>query len=207
MELGEFLVEVVGVSASGVLAPGPLFIANLIHGARQGAKAGLKIAYGHTAVELPLVALLAVGVFSTFAFLDLYMNVISLLGGLAILGFAGFQVYSLRKIRDTAKLAGGKHGPFFSGIALTALNPFFLIWWFTAGLKIIADSQSFGVLAGIMLVFGFHIWMDYAWLIGTAHLSSKGTSLLRSKFYVFLILGLTGVLVYYGLSFIISSMT
>lgn len=207
MEIGEFLVEVVGVSVSGVLAPGPLFIANLIHGARHGAKAGLKVAYGHTAVELPLVALLSVGVFSAFAVLDSHLDIIGLLGGFAILVFAGFQIYSLRKIRDNPALAGGKRGPFFTGITLTALNPFFIIWWFTVGLKIIADSQSFGVVAGIALVFGFHIWMDYAWLIGTAHLSSKGASLLRSQYYVYLMLGLTGVLVYFGLNFIISSTT
>ena len=207
MELGEFLVEVVGVSASGVLAPGPLFIANLIHGARQGATAGIKIAYGHTAVELPLIALLAVGVVSTFTFSDSYLDAISLVGGVAILGFAGFQILSLRKVKDNPTLAGSKHGPFISGIALTALNPFFLIWWFTVGLKIIADSVSFGLLAGILLVFGFHIWMDYAWLIGTAYLTSRGASLLKSRYYVLLILGLTGVLVYFGLSFIISFLT
>lgn len=207
MELGGFLFEVVGVSASGVFAPGPLFIANLIHGARQGAKAGLKVAYGHTAVELPLIVLLAVGVVSTFAFLDSFLDAISLVGGVAILGFAGYQILSLRKNKDNPTLAGSKHGPFVSGIALTALNPFFLIWWFTVGLKIIADSQTFGVLAGIAFVFGFHIWMDFAWLIGTAYFSSKGSSLLKSKYYVVLVLSLTGVLVYFGLSFIISSMT
>ncbi|MGI0038091.1 MAG: LysE family translocator [Nitrososphaera sp.] len=206
MELGELLIEVVGVSASGVLAPGPLFIANLVHGARQGAKAGLKMAYGHSVIEFPLIVLLAVGVVSVFTFLNSYLDAIGLVGGFAILGFAAFQILSLRKIKDHPTLAGSKRqGPFITGVALTALNPFFLVWWLTVGLKVIADSLSFGVVAGIVLVFGFHIWMDYAWLIGTAYFSSRGAFLLKSKYYVLLIFGLTGVLVYFGLSFIISS--
>lgn len=208
MELGELMLEVVGVSASGVLAPGPLFIANLLHGARQGSKAGLKMAYGHTIVEFPLIALLAVGIVSSFTLLNSHLNTIGLVGGVAILGFAAFQVLSLRQIKDNLTLAGSKgRGPFFTGIVLTALNPFFLVWWLTVGLKVIADSLTFGVVAGIILVFGFHIWMDYVWLIGSAYLSSRGASLLKSKYYVLLVLGLTGALVYFGLNFIIASIT
>jgi threonine/homoserine/homoserine lactone efflux protein len=198
----------VGVSASGVLAPGPLFIANLLQGARQGSRAGLKMAYGHTIVEFPLIALLAVGIVSSFTLLNSHLDTIGLVGGVAILGFAAFQVLSLRQIKDNPTLAGSKgRGPFVTGIVLTALNPFFLVWWLTVGLKVIADSLTFGVVAGILLVFGFHIWMDYVWLTGSAYLSSRGASLLKSKYYVLLVLGLTGVLVYFGLNFIIASIT
>ena len=208
MELGELFLEVVGVSASGVLAPGPLFIANLLQGARQGSKAGLKMAYGHTFVEFPLIALLAVGIVSSFTLLNSHLDTIGLVGGVAILGFAAFQVLSLSQIKDNPTLAGSKgRGPFVTGIVLTALNPFFLVWWLTVGLKVIADSLTFGVVAGIILVFGFHIWMDYVWLTGSAYLSSRGASLLKSKYYVLLVLGLTGVLVYFGLNFIIASIT
>ena len=208
MELADFFIEVVAVSASGVLAPGPLFLANLLHGTRQGPKAGLKVAYGHTVVELPLIVLLAAGVLSSFVVLNSYSDAIGLIGGVAILGFAVMQILSLRKARgNPASVVSGGRGPFLTGIALTALNPFFLGWWLTVGLKIIADSLTFGVATGIILVFGFHIWMDYVWLIGTSYLAARGASMLKSKYYLIAMLALTGVLIYFGLTFILASLT
>jgi hypothetical protein len=44
--------------------------------------------------------------------------------------------------------------------------------------------------------------MDYAWLGGTAYLASKGAFVLKSKYYRTLLLGLTVVLIYYGVSFV-----
>ncbi|MFZ0894866.1 MAG: hypothetical protein WAZ77_10215 [Candidatus Nitrosopolaris sp.] len=51
----EFAGEVILVSASGVLSPGPLFFINIIYGSKQGITGGIKIAFGHTMVEFPLV--------------------------------------------------------------------------------------------------------------------------------------------------------
>ncbi|MCH2405204.1 MAG: LysE family translocator, partial [Nitrosopumilus sp.] len=64
VEILEFAVLVIVISASGVMAPGPLFAATVSYGLRKGTRAGLKIAIGHTIVELPLVILLGIGVFS-----------------------------------------------------------------------------------------------------------------------------------------------
>ncbi len=205
VEVWGFGLEVIAVSASGVLAPGPLFIANLLYGSRQGLSSGLKMAYGHTAVELPLIAVLAAGVFS-FAIATRYADVIGVIGGIAILVFAGLQVAGLINKRQSLSMGTGSKSPFLAGIALSALNPFFLIWWFTVGLKLVADSEPFGLAAGIGLLFGFHIWMDYAWLAGTAYLASKGSSVLKSRYYPILVLALVVVLVYYGIYFLLQSL-
>ena len=53
-----FAVTVIIISVSGVMSPGPLFTANIIHGLKEGASSGIKIAIGHTIVELPLIILL-----------------------------------------------------------------------------------------------------------------------------------------------------
>jgi len=206
MSVLDFGVEVIAISASGVLAPGPLFFANMLYGTRQGARAGLKMAYGHTVVELPLIILLAAGLF-TSAIAAQYAGTIGIIGGIGILGFAGLQIADVMKKKDlsatlsaTPSIAGGK-SPFIAGIALSALNPFFLIWWFTVGLKLISDSATFGLAAGIVILFGLHIWMDYAWLAGTAYLASKGSSVLKSKYYPLMLLGLAAILLYYGVYF------
>jgi threonine/homoserine/homoserine lactone efflux protein len=61
MNILEFAGEVILLSTSGVLSPGPLFLTNLIYESRQGAHAGIKIACGHIIVELPLIIILALG--------------------------------------------------------------------------------------------------------------------------------------------------
>ena len=48
--------------------------------------------------------------------------------------------------------------------------------------------------------------MDYAWLAGTAYLASKGSSVLKSKYYKMLLLALAGILVYYGIQFVASGL-
>lgn len=203
MNLLDFGIEVIALSASGVLTPGPLFFANLAYGTHHDKWSGIKIAYGHTAVELPLIIILAAGLF-TFDTAKKYASVVGLIGGIAILAFAGLQIASIIKEKrrhDTSSIAGNK-GPFIVGIALSALNPFFILWWFTVGSKLIVDSAAFGLATGVAILFALHIWMDYAWLASTAYLASKGAFVLKSKYYSTLLLGLTVVLIYYGLSFV-----
>lgn len=203
MNVLDFGIEVIAVSASGVLAPGPLFFANLAYGIRHDKWSGIRVAYGHTSVELPLIIILAVGLI-TLDTAKKYASAIGVIGGIAILAFAGFQIVSIIKQKrghDTPNFAGSKD-PFIVGIALSALNPFFIFWWLTVGLKLIADSAAFGVIPGLAMLFALHIWMDYAWLASTAYLASKGAFVLRSKYYPTLLLGLTAVLVYYGVSFV-----
>jgi threonine/homoserine/homoserine lactone efflux protein len=202
MELLDFGAQVIAISASGVLAPGPLFFTNMLYGTRQGARAGLKVAYGHTVVELPLIVLLAVGLFTSAAATQ-YAGTIGIVGGVGILGFAALQIAGVigkKNFQAASTMASGK-SPFVAGIALTALNPFFLVWWFTVGLKLIADSATFGLAAGIIILFALHIWMDHAWLAGTAYLASKGSLVLKSKYYPLVLLGLAAILLYYGVYF------
>jgi threonine/homoserine/homoserine lactone efflux protein len=205
MELLDFGVEVIAISASGVLAPGPLFFTNMLYGTRQGARAGLKVACGHTVVELPLIVLIAAGLFTTAAATQ-YAGTIGLIGGTGILGFAALQIAGIvrkKNIQALPAMASGK-SPIIAGIALSALNPFFLVWWFTVGLKLIADSATFGLAAGIVILFTLHIWMDYMWLAGTAYLASKGSSVIKSNYYPLLLLGLAAVLLYYGVYFMLT---
>ena len=89
----------------------------------------------------------------------------------------------------------------------SALNPFFLVWWFTAGLKLITDSAAFGLTSGVAILFGLHIWMDYAWLAATAYLASRGSSVLKSRYYPLLLLALAAVLVYYGITYVVHAVT
>jgi threonine/homoserine/homoserine lactone efflux protein len=204
-DLFSFAAEVVAVSASGVLAPGPLFVANMLYGTRQGAQSGIRVAHGHAVIEIVVIAIIAAGFFSASAFISEHSNAISIVGGAAMLAFAGLQIFTIVKKKEQA-FSASKKGPFAAGAALTALNPFFLAWWFTAGLKLVSDSAAFGPVTGVALLFGLHVWMDYAWLVLTAYLASQGTAILKSKYYRLLMVGLAAVLAYYGLQFMASGL-
>ncbi|MFZ0328618.1 MAG: LysE family transporter [Nitrososphaeraceae archaeon] len=217
MNTFEFAIEVILLSASGVLSPGPLFFANLIYGSTQGFRGGIKTAYGHTIVELPIIIILSIGLFHFSAPViasNEILRFIGLLGGITIIFLSVLQIRSIMARNKNNVVSGDIPGnrskyalgnkPIIGGILFSLLNPFFLVWWFTVGLKIISDSISlFGILLGSLAVFIFHIWMDYAWLGGTSYFAFRGISILTSRFYTVVLLGLNLLLLIYGLYWII----
>ena len=225
MSIMDFMVEVLFLSASGVLFPGPLFLANLICGSRTGIRAGFKIALGHTVVEFPLIILIALSLFgfSSFIFTNQSLRIIGILGGAAIIYFSISQIYDITKRGtnmqyDNNDKYSPQHrrfdkkislrGPFVIGIVFTALNPFFLVWWVTVGIKLVSDSISlFGVGLGVIFLFLLHIWMDYTWLGLTSYMIHKGSSIINTKFYFLFILSLSAILVSYGLYIILADTT
>lgn len=202
-QLFGFAILVVVISASGVMSPGPLFAANIFYGLKGGAKAGLKMAYGHTVVELPLVILLGIGAFSLETFPE-FRTYITMVGAIGLFAFAGIQLKQVLKNKIDV-INEPKHGPFLAGILLSALNPFFIIWWLTIGFKLISDSLIYWSFWGILIMFLLHIWMDYAWLSSTALVSSKVTKILSNRSFKFLVIGLSMVLVYFGITFLLDA--
>ena len=201
VQILEFALLVVGVSVSGVMAPGPMFAANVSYGLRYGARAGLKIAVGHTIVELPLVILLGIGVFSLEAFPE-FRTAISIVGAITLFVFAFLQIRSvLRKNKD--EYVKTKQGPIVVGIALSALNPFFIIWWLTIGFKLISDAMLIWAFAGILVMFALHIWMDFVWLGAVAWLAAKSSKIISNRNYKIIMIGLSGMLIYFGITFLI----
>lgn len=200
----EFGLTVIIVSTSGVLSPGPLFITNLLYGSKYGYKAGLKCSYGHTIVELPLILLLAFGVLSLEVFPS-FKPAISIIGGITLMAFAIMQVLAAirKKNQDAIKT---RHGPLLMGIIFSALNPFFIIWWLTIGMKMITDALLLASMFGLAFMFLAHIWMDYAWLTSIAHMGRKGVSIIGNRYYSLLLLGLSVVLFYLGANFIVEGM-
>lgn len=198
----EFALTVITISVSGVMSPGPLFTANVAYGIRGGWKTGIKMACGHTVVELPLVILLGIGAISFTAFPQ-FREYIAILGAISLFVFAGLQVRTTLRESSSGNLP--KHGPFFIGILFSVLNPFFLIWWITIGFKLISDAILLYSFVGIGIMFGFHIWMDYTWLGAVGFLSSRGKKILSTKNYKVFMIALSGVLVYFGINFLVQA--
>jgi len=201
LEIFNFLGLVIVISASGVMSPGPLFAANVMYGLREGKISGIKMAVGHTIVEFPLILLLGIGYFSIESIPEI-RTIITILGAIGLFGFAILQIRSVTKQEFSLETKSGQ-GPFMAGILLSALNPFFIIWWLTIGLILISESlQNFGII-GIVILFLFHIWMDYAWLFTIAIFSSKAKNYLSKRNFKIIIIGLSVVLIYFGIDFLL----
>ena len=197
----EFAILVIIVSVSGVMAPGPLFAANVSYGLKGGWKTGIKMAIGHTIVELPLVILLGIGVFSLEIFPE-FRTIIAIFGAFTLFGFAAMQIKTTLE-RKKEKETKPKQGPIVTGILFSALNPFFIVWWITIGFKLISDAMMIWAFAGILIVFVLHIWMDFAWLGITAFLASKSRKIISNRNYKIMMLGLSLTLIYFGITFLI----
>ena len=197
----EFAVLVIIISVSGVMSPGPLFAANITYGLKEGFRSGIKIAIGHSIVELPLVILLGIGAFSLEIFPE-FRVIISIFGAITLFGFAGMQIKSMFK-KNGGISTKPKHGPIITGILFSALNPFFIIWWLTIGLKLISDAMLVWAFAGVLIVFVFHIWMDFVWLGMVAFFASKSVKIISNRNYKIMIAGLSVVLIYFGIMFLI----
>lgn len=199
----EFGIMVMMISVSRVISTGPLFVTTVRYGVKEGWKAGLKIAYGHTFVALPVVVLLGFGNNLLVTFPP-FRQVISILGALSLFTFAALQIHGIMK--KSAVNFSSKYSPFLAGIFLTASNPNFFIWWFTIGFKLITDAMILYSYIGIIVVFAFHMWMDYAWLCGVGFLSRRGKKILSEKNYKIFMVSLSCALVYFGITFLLQGL-
>jgi len=209
----EFFFYVIIVSTSGVFSPGPLFFVNLFYGSKYGSIMGLKIAIGHTFVEFPLLVLLFYGVskFSDVSLSDSdILKIIGIVGGVFMIFFSFMQIYPV--IKNKSLETNNQYSKYaiknaiLVGMIFTGLNPFFLVWWSTIGLKLVSDSvNNFGYLNGIILLFFSHIWMDYFWLWITSFMSSKGRSIVKEKVYRILLLFFSTVIGIFGLNLLVTA--
>ena len=203
----EFSLQVILVSTSGVLSPGPLFFINILYGSKYGSFVGLKIASGHAIVEFPLIVALSYGLYSfsyTLHVSDVIFKVIGLIGGIFLLLFSILQIISILKDKSSnsqtiTNLKFNIKYPILAGFIFTILNPFFLLWWLTIGSKLISDSViNFGIVEGILLIFFSHIWMDYFWLWFTSFMINKGKSIIKEKVYRIFVFAISVILGIYG---------
>ena len=176
MEVFGFIATIIVLTASGALAPGPLFFATISHGTKHGAKTGIIFSIAHTVVEFSLIMLLALGLISV-ASEPTVKIVIGLVGGTVLIAFGAFQIrkYLISKPEALTKPKSSYKHLFLIGLAFTGLNPYFILWWLTVGAQLILMALGFAAILGVVLMFISHVWMDYVWLTGVSYFAKKGT--------------------------------
>jgi threonine/homoserine/homoserine lactone efflux protein len=171
MALLTFTLTIVGISLSGVMAPGPITAAALTAGSRNR-HAGAWICAGHVAIELPIIVLVALGLGSLWQSTQIRAG-IGFVGGLLLLMMGLQLLASFRKSATDSTEPIQRH-PFWIGIFLSGANPYFLLWWATVGVTLTSQALEFSILA--LVLFACVHWMcDLGWLEVLSFAGFKGS--------------------------------
>ena len=172
-----FLAQVVVISLSGVMMPGPLTAAAIAMGARSR-HAGALIAIGHGIIEFPLMILIVLGMDKVLKSTSTQI-VIGLAGGTFLLIMA-IQMLKSLKGAENQEAKAAKSGPVVAGVILSAGNPYFLLWWATVGLTLATTATQLGIWA--FALFAVVHWLcDLVWLEALSWASFKGSVLLGPR--------------------------
>lgn len=150
------------IAFSGAMAPGPLTTVTISESSQRGAIAGPLLILGHGLLELALAAALLSGFAGVLGRKDVFVA-IALLGGATLFWMGCSMLRGLSALQPPG--AGGPatgRNLVLAGIALSACNPYWLIWWASIGLGYILHSARFGLL-GVAAFFTGHILADLLW--------------------------------------------
>jgi threonine/homoserine/homoserine lactone efflux protein len=193
-----FLIQVLGISCSGAMQPGPVTATAIAMGARNR-YAGTLLAIGHGIVEFPLMVVIILGMGKYFEMPKVKIA-IGLAGGVFLLLMAIQSLLSIKTtIENQSKVIKDK--PIIAGIVLTVGNPYFLIWWATVGLALATQAKQWGIWA--FAIFAVTHWsVDFIWLQILTWFSNKGSVLLGPKGMKIVLMFCSAALFFFGLFFI-----
>jgi len=154
-----FLLSVIAISLTGVMMPGPVTAVTVTKGA-QRKEAGALVAIGHGLIEIPLILLIYFGLAHFLTFTEVKISV-GLAGG-AVLIWMALNMFKNRPsvFSEHKELA---HSSIVAGVATTAANPYFFLWWATVGAALLVSARDFGN-AGVAAMGVTHWLCDFAWL-------------------------------------------
>lgn len=200
-DLPLFLTSVALISLSGVMAPGPVFAVTVAKG-YENKKAGALIAVGHGAIEFPLIFLLHLGLSELFRYASV-QKTLSFLGGL-ILIYMGFETFRKRG-KISIEPQSSAYTSLFAGLVATAANPYFFLWWATAGAALILNASLFGYV-GLALFAVIHWSCDLIWDTAVSVTVFKSRRFWTQKVFNIVFTFCFAVLTIFGLWFIASAL-
>jgi len=183
---------------SGAVMPGPVLAVNIKGTAQSGFWFGPLLVLGHALLELPVVLGLGLGL-GTLLQKGLVLGVISVVGGLVLgamaVGMFREAVSAVLPTNDSSSGISlkGKRRAVWSGIATSIANPFWPLWWATAGLAAILHAKELaadrGIVSGLSLSSFYvgHIMADLVWYSFVSFMIATGRKLFTDKSYRILI--------------------
>jgi threonine/homoserine/homoserine lactone efflux protein len=174
-----FLLSVVIISLTGVMMPGPMFAVTIAK-SYKSQFAGMQIALGHAVVEIPLILLIYFG-FARF-FEEELVQIILYLDGAAMLIWLGASMFRAR-VGVIEKRKDLTYNAVVAGVITSLFNPFFILWWATAGIMLIMKMNLLEPgITGLVLFILVHWLCDLIWLSFISILIYRTQSLWGRKF-------------------------
>jgi threonine/homoserine/homoserine lactone efflux protein len=199
------------VGFSGAIVPGPMFTMIITNSTSKGFRSAVFTIIGHAFIELIILILFLAGLLQYLNNV-IVIKVIGIAGGGALLYLAYDLINS--SLRNKLKIDYNKedtgnnkskiniNSPFFQGMFVSVINPYWYVWWVTVGAAFLINSIKYGTL-GVCLFYVGHISSDFIWYLVIGFLVSKGRKYFNRKVYkiIFILCGL--FLIYLGVKFII----
>jgi threonine/homoserine/homoserine lactone efflux protein len=127
---------------------------------------------------------------------------IGLIGGSFLL-YMGVSM--LRTKVETGQVQGSNLNSFTAGVTLTAVNPYFLLWWATVGASLIAVAAGYGAIMLVLLT-AVHLACDLGWLQFVSFSVNRSKGFFTGRRYRALFAVCGSILVIFAVYFISSSL-
>lgn len=191
------------IGLTGALAPGPTLIAAINASVKGGWTAGPKVTLGHIIVEVLIIALIAGGLALV---LQGYSLLIAIIGGTALVAFGLFTILGARQAGiDITGTEVPRHSePVIAGFLTSIVNPYFWLWWLTAGSALLMAAMEGGIIVLIAFIAG-HWSADLGWYTLVSTSVHKGRFFLKQKEYRIVLAACGLFLMGFGMYFIITA--
>ncbi len=208
VELAEIFAGSLIVAFSGAMVPGPMLTVVVTKASEQGVWSSFFIVIGHAILEMAVVAAFILGILqvlddpAVFKGIGIVGGVVLVAMGLQILYAVIRNTISLDLQQNSGKVSGKFAGACIAkGIFVSAINPYWYIWWMRIGAAFLVKSMQYNV-SGVSSFFLGHIGGDFIWYILIGAAVSRGRRFFSRNIYR-VVLGLCGLfLLYFGLIFL-----
>jgi len=195
------------IGLTGALVPGPMLFATIEISLKKGWFAGPQIVLGHIIVEAILYILILFGAASLVN--SGIISGIFLVGGLSLLVFGFLTLKDARagdsSIKISQDLSGFKltSSPTLIGLFTSVSNPYFWIWWLTAGGALVLKEYELGIIFAMAYMFG-HWTADLSWFTVISGSFGRGKNLLSQKMHTYILYTCGIFLVIFGFYFMLN---
>jgi threonine/homoserine/homoserine lactone efflux protein len=192
------------VGLSGAMMPGPVLTYTLQKSLSTGPRAGFIIILGHAILEFALVVVIFFG-FDLVLKSEAAQIAIGLVGGVLLAYMGVGMIRDSLKNRLTVQAgadSSGSRGMLLSGIALSATNPYFLLWWAIIGLGFIMQSYDSLGYTGVVIYYFGHISADFLWYGTISVVVGVTRKFIKEKPYRIVIAVLGCLLIFFGVKFV-----
>ena len=198
---------------SGAASPGPVLVAVINSTHKYGKFTGFLFMIGHSILEILVVILIFYNLAVVLS-IPLVYFIFCTVGGsiLFILGYLtlkNINEFSIEKEMEKVEIKESKFKhPIIQGIILSLSNPFFLIWWGTAGLSNMTSLNVFIFgMVGVIIYYIGHILSDFAWYDFISFSVFYGKKIITDKVYKIILIICSCLFFYFCFKFILIGST